>query len=97
MNQAAISAIVHLDTESQQMEGPVKTLMNVQRNHLAEVTNNIVTIPVEVISVQMWAALKATRKKVHIATDVKEPPEDAGQQILSASENLFLYPSISCL
>jgi len=79
------------------MEGLAKILMNVQKNPLAEATNNTVTILVEVISVQMWAALKATKKRVHIATDVKEPPEDAGQQILSASENLFLSPSISCL
>jgi len=97
MSQAAINATVLQGTESQQMEGLVKILMNARKNPHVGVTINTATILVEVTSVPMLAARKDIRRKALIATDAKEPPEDAGQQILSASENLFLYLSTSCL
>lgn len=96
MNQEVISATVLPDTESQQMGGPVKTLMNVKKSLPAGEATNTVTIHVEATSVQMWVVLKDMKRKAPIATDAREPPGDADQQTLSASENQCLSLSTLC-
>lgn len=95
MNREVTSATVLPDTESQQMGGHVKTLMNVKKSLPAGEATNTVTIHVEATSVQMWVVLKDMKRKAPIATDAREPPGDADQQTLSASENQC--PSLSTL
>jgi len=95
-NQEVTSATALPDTESQQMGGLAKTLMNVKKSLPAGEATNIVTIHAEATSVQMWAVLKDMKRKAPIATDAREPPGDADQQTLSALENQCLSLSTLC-